>query len=287
MKDHVLDDRCLDEMRSEIYTMKFLDHPGIAKVYEGFERKRHVYLVMEYCSGGDLRARFPYTEHQAAVIVKQIVSAVTYLHSKNVVHRDLKLENVVFVDESPTSSVKLIDFGLATKYLSDEYKMMRERVGTLYSMAPQVIQGVYDKACDLWSVGVITYMLLSGGEPPFDGDTRRQMIDSIMRCQYSYSEENTAWKTVSQDAKNFIDALLKMDPKERLTARRALRHPWLRKLQPARKNRNTSPGERSNNSHEQQYNTSRSELQRDSALQSRNQAQTAGDAFVGAPGLAQ
>jgi len=194
-------------------------------------------MVMEYCSGGDLSARFPYPEHQAAIIVRQILSAVAYLHSKNVVHRDLKLENVVFVDESPSAPVKLIDFGLATKYLSDEYKTMRERVGTLYSMAPQVIQGVYDKACDLWSVGVISYMLLSGGEPPFDGDTRQEMIDSIMRCKYSFREENSAWKNVSREAKNFIGALLKMDPKERLTARRALRHPWLRKLKQTRDNR--------------------------------------------------
>ena len=238
MKDHVHNDAFLEEMRSEIYTMKFLDHPGIAKVYEGFERKRHVYLVMEYCAGGDLHARFPYSEAQAADVIQQILSAVTYLHSKKVVHRDLKLENCVFEHTGPHARVRLIDFGLATKYLSDEYKSMRERVGTLYSMSPQVLQGVYDQACDLWSVGVIAYMLLSGGQRPFDGDTRQQMVNQIMRCQYDY--KSNVWKNVSTEAKQFIDALLCMDPKQRLTAPRALRHAWFQKQQQAVAERNNN-----------------------------------------------
>lgn len=212
-------------LRSEIYTMKYLDHPNIAKVYEGFERRQHVYLIMEYCSGGDLNTRLPYTEAHAANIVRQILSAVAYLHDKKVVHRDLKMENVCFENNSSNARVKLIDFGLATKYLSNDYKLMRDRVGTLYSMAPQVLQGVYNKSCDLWSVGVVTYMLLSGGLAPFRHPTRKGMIHKIMNCKYNY--DDPVWQNITPEARDFIDSLLRMDPNRRMPTKRALHHKWL------------------------------------------------------------
>ena len=150
MKDHVRNDRFLEEMRSEIYTMSRLCHNNIVNVYEAFERKRHIYLIMEYCKGGDLCERHT-SEPEAAVIVRKILMAVAYMHQHNVVHRDLKLENIVFDKDpkDPTTEIKVIDFGLATKFLSNEYKQMTARVGTLYSMAPQVLQGVYDAKCDM------------------------------------------------------------------------------------------------------------------------------------------
>lgn len=153
MKDHVRNDQYLKEMRSEIYTMSRLCHDNIVNVYEAFERKRHIYLILEYCRGGDLCERNP-TEAEAATIVRKILSAVAYMHQHNVVHRDLKLENIMFSKDpkDPSSQqleVKVIDFGLATKFLSEEYKQMTARVGTLYSMAPQVLQGVYDAKCDM------------------------------------------------------------------------------------------------------------------------------------------
>jgi serine/threonine protein kinase len=141
MKDHIRNNRFLEEMRSEIYTMSRLCHPNIVNVIEAFERKRHIYLIMEYCRGGDLNER-KFSEAEAAVIVRKILSAVAYLHEHNVVHRDLKMENIVF-DKDPK------DPTAATKFLSNEYKQMTARVGTLYSMAPQVLQGVYDAKCDM------------------------------------------------------------------------------------------------------------------------------------------
>ena len=136
MKDHVDNDFALEEMRSELKTLSKLNHPNIVKLYEAYERRRHIYLVMDYCSGGDLTDRH-FNEAECALILSKILSAVAYMHEKGVVHRDLKLENVVL---DKASTIKIIDFGLATKYLSEEHKVMTDRVGTVYTMAPQVLQ---------------------------------------------------------------------------------------------------------------------------------------------------
>lgn len=171
IKAYVRNERFLEEMRNEIYTMSHLDHPNVVTVFEAYERKRHIYLIMEYCAGGDLNGR-KLTEPQAANIVDEILSAVAYLHANKVVHRDLKAENIMFDKPGEDATVKIIDFGLATRYLSDEHKRMTDKVGTVYTMAPQVLQGVYNYKCDLWSVGVIVYVLLSGGQQPFYGPIR-------------------------------------------------------------------------------------------------------------------
>lgn len=150
MKDLVRNDRYLEELRREVHTMSQLRHPNIVSVVEAYERKRHIYVILEYCSGGDLYEMEGTTEHNAQAIVRHILQAVAYMHAHKVVHRDLKLENVVFATKQRRpEEVKIIDFGLATKYLSDEYKSMTDKVGTIYTMAPQVLQGVYDLKCDM------------------------------------------------------------------------------------------------------------------------------------------
>ena len=134
----------------------------------------------------------------------------------------------------PSAEIKIIDFGLATKFLSNEYKQMTARVGTLYSMAPQVLQGVYDAKCDMWSVGVVAYMLLSGGLNPFWGPPREMnwdqrkkiMIDRIMRCEYM-KMRGPSWDKISPEAKAFVQSLIQMNPKRRPTAVAALQSPWL------------------------------------------------------------
>eukprot|EP00586_Coscinodiscus_wailesii_P005068 CAMPEP_0172488816 /NCGR_PEP_ID=MMETSP1066-20121228/18538_1 /TAXON_ID=671091 /ORGANISM="Coscinodiscus wailesii, Strain CCMP2513" /LENGTH=517 /DNA_ID=CAMNT_0013256285 /DNA_START=71 /DNA_END=1624 /DNA_ORIENTATION=+ len=226
LKDRDEDDSFLDEMRTEIEAMSRLDHPNIANVYEAYERKRHIYLVMEYCSGGDLYERAPYTEAQAARITRQILSAVAHMHKYKVVHRDLKMDNIMFENKEPDAVIKVIDFGLATKYLSDEYRVMRDRVGTVYTMAPQVLEGVYTSQCDIWSVGVITYMLLCG-ERPFNGRSRGSMVDKIMRCDLRF--DAPVWDTISDEGQFFVSCLLKMNPRLRPTATNALKFEWLQK----------------------------------------------------------
>jgi calcium-dependent protein kinase len=244
MKDHVSDDTFLQEMRNEIYTMSKLNHPNVIKVFEAYERKRHIYLIMELCRGGDLtdvlQQQPQLSEARAQSIVRKILSAVSYLHAHKVVHRDIKMENIMFVDKSykeqgEDAVVKLIDFGLATRYLSDEYKSMTDRVGTIYTMAPQVLQGCYDYKCDLWSIGVVAYMLLSG-EQPFWGprkempwaERRKIMVDRIMRCQYMRMRGGV-WDDVSTEAKMFVKSLLQIDPEKRPSAKKALKSLWMKK----------------------------------------------------------
>jgi calcium-dependent protein kinase len=233
IKEYVRNEQYLKEMRDEINIMSKLDHPHIAKVYEAYERRRHIYLIMEYCRGGDLSER-DFGEEQAAKIIYQVLSAVDYMHKHQVVHRDLKLENIMLNSKKSDACTKIIDFGLATRYLSDDYKRMTGTVGTLYSMAPQVLQGVYDFKCDLWSVGVVAYMLLSSDNPPFYGPPREMswekrrkiMIDRIMRCQYTRMT-GPKWDKISPEAKSFVRSLFQMDPKNRPNAEQALKSPWM------------------------------------------------------------
>ena len=213
----------LDEMRNEIDILRTLDHPNIVKAYEVFETKRQIHIVMDLCAGGDLYARGPYSEKQAAAIVGKILSGVAYMHQKNICHRDLKFENIMWESKHKDAEIKLIDFGLSTKYLPGRY--MSEGVGTVYTMAPQVLKGVYTEQADLWSIGVITYMLLSSTKP-FYHRKRRYMIDRILRCDYNFHGKQ--WQHVSQPAKDFVAALLKLNPDERLTAQQALDHEWLK-----------------------------------------------------------
>jgi serine/threonine protein kinase len=130
------------EMRNEIEILKHLDHPNIVRIFESFEHKRQIYLVMEYCSGGDLYERcHPYTEQETAKIVTKILSAVAYMHKRGVVHRDLKFENILFENKRKNANIKIIDFGLSKIFKADKYRkpaIMTDFVGTLYTMAPEV-----------------------------------------------------------------------------------------------------------------------------------------------------
>jgi len=138
IKDQV-NELFLSEMRNEISILKHLDHANIVRVFESYEHKRHIYLVMEFCSGGDLYERCPYSEPDAARLVAKILSAVSYLHKQGVVHRDIKFENILFENRRKDAEIKIIDFGLSKKYYGKhKHQVMTETVGTIYTMAPQV-----------------------------------------------------------------------------------------------------------------------------------------------------
>eukprot|EP00586_Coscinodiscus_wailesii_P000638 CAMPEP_0172481962 /NCGR_PEP_ID=MMETSP1066-20121228/8186_1 /TAXON_ID=671091 /ORGANISM="Coscinodiscus wailesii, Strain CCMP2513" /LENGTH=220 /DNA_ID=CAMNT_0013244759 /DNA_START=138 /DNA_END=797 /DNA_ORIENTATION=+ len=138
------------ELQNEITILKSLDHPNIVKIMETYDYKKKLYVVMELCSGGDLYARDPYTEKDAIKIVKQILSAVAYMHQLNIIHRDLKYENILFKNDSPDADIKVIDFGLSTKFIQKGAVSFDEHVGTIYSMAPEVFEGLYDSKVDIW-----------------------------------------------------------------------------------------------------------------------------------------
>lgn len=165
----VTDESFVSELKNEIDILKKLDHPHIVRAIETFEHKNQIFIVMELCEGGDLYSRDPYTEEETARVVSSVLNAVAYMHSRNVAHRDLKFENILFVNESRTSEVKLIDFGLSSVY--GDHAQLTEGVGTIYTMAPEVLKGNYSSSADLWSIGVIAYMLLSS-QMPFYGRKR-------------------------------------------------------------------------------------------------------------------
>jgi serine/threonine protein kinase len=189
----------------------------------------NVYLVMELCSGGELFDRLArkkrYGETDAAKAIREMLNAVNYCHGHGIVHRDLKLENFVYADASETSRLKLIDFGLSKIY-QDGSPAMNAQIGTVYYIAPEVVtRKGYNEKCDLWSLGVVTYMLL-GGSPPFNGKKDDEILENISKGKFSFPEER--FKDVSSHAKEFIEHLLVLDPQARVSANEALQHPWLK-----------------------------------------------------------
>eukprot|EP00978_Attheya_sp_CCMP212_P027011 scaffold89990_cov60-Attheya_sp.AAC.2 len=210
----------LTEMKNEIDILKTMDHPNIFRIYEKFESATAIHLISELCTGGDLYSKAPYTEGQAAHILTQVLSALTYMHKRYIIHRDIKFENSSY-------QVKLIDFGLARTYMYTS--SMTERVGTVFTMAPEVINGRYTKQADLWSTGVIAYMVLAGGcrdddIRPFDGATRKEVAQHILHDKVIF--KGKLWKHVSKGGKHFVSSLL-VEPQKRPSASKALHSEWL------------------------------------------------------------
>jgi len=225
----------LQQLREEIYIMCQLDHPNIVRLEEVYESHSEIYLVQELCIGGELFDRldeqpdYHYTEAQCARLVKQMLCSVRYIHSKGIIHRDLKLENFLFSNTLADSELKMIDFGLSKHFKFGE--VQHEAVGTPYTVAPEVIRGCYDERCDVWAIGVITFLLLSG-DPPFGGcggpESLMQVRENILRGKFEFDPEDI-WENVSQEAQNFISTLLVTDPNRRPTAREVQKSTWLRK----------------------------------------------------------
>lgn len=151
----------------------------------------------------------------------QLLSAVKFLHDKNVCHRDLKPENVLFKSNSD-DHIKLLDFGLSKKLKEGE--IMKAKLGTPYYIAPEVLEESYGKEIDLWSLGVVAYVLLCG-YPPFYGKDAKELFVNIYKVNYEFVEED--WCFISEEAKDFISSLLVKDPKKRMTINDALEHPWI------------------------------------------------------------
>lgn len=212
----------INELKNEIDLLTGLDHPNIIRPLELFERKRQIYFIMELCSGGDLYTRAPYTTAQACRMVNTMLGALQYMHTRGIVHRDLKYENVLYETEEPEAGLRIIDFGLSKKYRRGTH--MHDPVGTLYSMAPEVLAGTYTESCDMWSVGVLAFMLLSN-TMPFAGSTDASLIRRIEAGDWSFKA--TTWLAQPAAAKDFVKSLIVRNPTKRLTSLQALRHPWL------------------------------------------------------------
>jgi len=215
-------------LTTEVDILKRVDHPSIIGLLEIHETQEKLYLVMELVTGGELFDKIvekgSYSEADAATVVRQIVSAVQYLHGIGIVHRDLKPENLLLRKVGDHLSVSITDFGLSK--IVGQQTMMMTACGTPSYVAPEVLHATgYGEGVDMWSIGVITYILLCGF-PPFYGDTVPEIFEQIMDSNFDYPAEY--WGQISPEAKNFVNALLVVDSKKRLSATAALEHPWLK-----------------------------------------------------------
>lgn len=223
----------IERFKQEIAIMKLMDHPNIIKLYETFEDHRSIYLVMELCNGGELFDRIiecgHFTEAQAATLMQQIIRAIYYMHENKVCHRDLKPENFLFTtkDSIEKNILKIIDFGLSCKF--EPGQVLTTKAGTPYYVAPQVLAGKYDQLSDMWSCGVIMYVMLCG-YPPFFGETDAEVLAKVRLGNFSFNASD--WKNITEDAKTLIRYLLKMNPRDRYTAEQALSHEWIDKKAP-------------------------------------------------------
>lgn len=187
MSKKAMDDEMKVRLSYEIDILKNLDHPNIMKLYEIFEDKQNIYLVSELCLGGELFdeiiTRNFFNETDAVSIMQQLLSAICYCHQKKVAHRDLKPENVL-LDTKKNDHIKVIDFGTSQVFESAE--QMHQTYGTAYYIAPEVLKGDYNEKCDLWSIGVIMYILLSGS-PPFNGDSDGEILKKVKDGKITFS----------------------------------------------------------------------------------------------------
>jgi calcium-dependent protein kinase len=221
-KDKIV--RELKLLRRELEMLRVVDHPNIIKFYETFEDERYVHIVMEECSGGDLFDHLivngQYTEREAAALLEKIIAAINHLHTLHICHRDIKPENFLFATLDKGSDIKIIDFGLATKFGEDQ---MHTVVGTPYYVAPEVLRGSYGEECDVWSLGVLLFVIL-GGYPPFFGDSQHEIFRKITHGVYDYDREE--WNDVSKEARALIDSMLVVNPQRRATLDQVLKHSW-------------------------------------------------------------
>ena len=235
-----MDKSDMELAKVEIDILKISQHPNIIKLYDVFENEHYIYIIMENCSGGDLLSYFEYHEYElpetkVCEIIHKLSMAVYYLHSYGIVHRDLKPENILMTDLSASADIRLLDFGLSKIIGNDE--KCTEPYGTLSFVAPEVLQGKpYDKSVDLWSIGIITFLLLCGYLPFDDKHSEREIARQTIQDPVPY--ESKIWSKLSPEAKIFVDGLLQKKPEKRYTIKEVLEHPWIKKMDKVPEKRN-------------------------------------------------
>ncbi|KAL9227392.1 hypothetical protein vseg_003083 [Gypsophila vaccaria] len=223
----------VEDVRREVAIMSTLPvHPNIVRLKAVYEDNEAVHLVMELCEGGELFdrivARGHYSERAAATVAKTVAEVVRMCHANGVIHRDLKPENFLFANKKETSPLKAIDFGLSVFFRPGE--RFTEIVGSPYYMAPEVLKRNYGPEVDIWSAGVILYILLCG-VPPFWAETEQGVALAILRGQLDFKRE--PWPQISDNAKSLVKQMLEPDPTRRLTAQQVLEHPWIQNAKKA------------------------------------------------------
>ncbi|XP_047337638.1 calcium-dependent protein kinase 2-like [Impatiens glandulifera] len=217
-----------DDVRREINIMQHLSgQPNIVEFKGAYEDRQSVHVVMELCAGGELFDRIiakgQYSESAAAAICRSIVNVVNHCHFMGVLHRDLKPENFLLSTKDEAATLKATDFGLSV-YI-EEGKVYNNIVGSAYYVAPEVLRRRYGKEIDIWSAGIILYILLSG-VPPFWAETERGIFDAILEGSIDFDSD--PWPSISESAKDLVRKMLTKDPKKRITSQQVLEHPWIR-----------------------------------------------------------
>jgi calcium-dependent protein kinase len=252
------------KIMQEIKVLRMVDHQNIVKYYETYEDSKYIYIVMEHCSGGELfdkilqRGVFP--EIEAKKIMEKLLEAINHCHYNGIVHRDLKPENIMYASNDSKAEIKIIDFGFSkststrsscthfprrvlsfhhphtnpplsemspkqslTKFFQDLH--LQSIVGSPYYVAPEVFDGAYGKECDIWSLGIILHILISG-TMPFAGENQYEIIEGIKSGEKELTFEGSAWQGKGEEVKDLLRKLLQVDRTQRLTASEALRHEW-------------------------------------------------------------
>eukprot|EP00929_Paragymnodinium_shiwhaense_P020312 TRINITY_DN13585_c1_g4_i1.p1 TRINITY_DN13585_c1_g4~~TRINITY_DN13585_c1_g4_i1.p1 ORF type:complete len:643 (-),score=136.71 TRINITY_DN13585_c1_g4_i1:109-2037(-) len=215
-------------MLQEIEVMKALEHPNITRLFETFEDEQNLHLVMELCSGGELFDRIlqtgHFTEKETKLVMRQLLGALAYMHDGSILHRDVKPENILLTEglDWHAAIIKLADFGVARRLQPG--CVATTRVGTPHYIAPQVIARCYNQACDVWSAGVLMYVLLCG-YPPFRGKTDMEVLGRIKKGTISYKAED--WDSLSKEAQELSRSMLRYDMSQRITAAQAACHRWM------------------------------------------------------------
>lgn len=217
----------VEDVRREIQIMHHLaGHPNVIQIIGAYEDAVAIHMVMDLCAGGELFDRIiqrgHYTERKAAQLARIIVGVVETCHSLGVMHRDLKPENFLFVNHQEDSQLKTIDFGLSMFFRPGE--TFTDVVGSPYYVAPEVLRKHYGPECDVWSAGVIIYILLSG-VPPFWDETEQGIFEQVLKGDLDFMSE--PWPSISEGAKDLVRRMLVRDPRKRLTAHEVLCHPWV------------------------------------------------------------
>ncbi|KAM3398379.1 calcium-dependent protein kinase 17-like [Capsicum galapagoense] len=218
----------IEDVKREVQIMHHLTgQQNIVELKGAYEDKNSVHLVMELCAGGELFDRIiakgHYTERAAATLLRTIVQIVHTCHSMGVIHRDLKPENFLLLNKDEDSPLKATDFGLSVFYKQGD--VFKDIVGSAYYIAPEVLKRRYGPEVDIWSVGVMLYILLSG-VPPFWAETEHGIFNAILRGHVDFSSD--PWPSISHGAKDIVRKMLTTDPKQRLTAIQVLNHPWIK-----------------------------------------------------------